>query len=556
MTDEAITNQSEFQDDQYFDIDIEQLYTDFIQTIDESRSFVNITDPNNLKLLNNFTIGTFSGQSGIGGVLKPEQSRQESRCHAFYRLIGFPVVSSSKEIYNAGHDIFFSDQRNISLQKKVDIANNPLPGFAKLSIDRETYVNNFTKIFSNNTSIDSSVLAISSIILRGFASSFLKNPDAIEDKFSSDNQSYVIGGETIVSSDLSVSFLDYKDASGNSIDASKFLNTRKHIIKPFIVDARIDLSTPAAQKIGIPFLPDNSYLKITETASVKRPLLEKIILDRFAIQSDIATAGDEVTKQIDFIKQFDGITDAYIVEQMSSGTVYNTQETQQFAKWLQVIQAMMIKLVQALNTINDAQSQYYWLPVLSISGPEGGSTVQPVIQSLPDNLITENDRAIIIAKLKSLLIDIDSQASSATAAPDVASYAFEKFTVTFDPSTTSGFGDEKANTLAGLNDIRNHVLSDANNALKTVEIIMGEFSGLGLCDIVAIISSLYIIPKESLLGFLDVDSYARARLNPKLHLSETSPTTVDKALNDLTLMVNSFYNIMDQIYLDISQKNK
>ena len=30
---------------------------------------------------------------------------------------------------------------------------------------------------------------------------------------------------------------------------------------------------------------------------------------------------------------------------------------------------------------------------------------------------------------------------------------------------------------------------------------MGEFSGLGLCDIIAVMGALYIMPKASLLGF-------------------------------------------------------
>ena len=58
-----------------------------------------------------------------------------------------------------------------------------------------------------------------------------------------------------------------------------------------------------------------------------------------------------------------------------------------------------------------------------------------------------------------------------------------------------------------LNNKRNQLLAKASNALQIVEMIMGEFSGLGLCDIVAVVGALYTMPLASLVGFLDTDSY-------------------------------------------------
>jgi hypothetical protein len=87
-----------------------------------------------------------------------------------------------------------------------------------------------------------------------------------------------------------------------------------------------------------------------------------------------------------------------------------------------------------------------------------------------------------------------------------------------------------------------------------IEIIMGEFSGLGLCDILAIVASLYIIPADKLLGFLDEDAFDR--MKSALNLPDASrDSNLTSCLNELTNTVKDFYNLMDKLYLDARQNN-
>jgi hypothetical protein len=60
--------------------------------------------------------------------------------------------------------------------------------------------------------------------------------------------------------------------------------------------------------------------------------------------------------------------------------------------------------------------------------------------------------------------------------------------------------------------------------------------------------ALYLMPKESLLGFLDPDAYNRARLIIK-DLPQSNAKTIVDALNDLTENVMNMYELMQKYYL-------
>ncbi len=93
------------------------------------------------------------------------------------------------------------------------------------------------------------------------------------------------------------------------------------------------------------------------------------------------------------------------------------------------------------------------------------------------------------------------------------------------------------------------ILNKAGDALRIVEIIMGEFSGLGLCDIIAVLGALYTMPAADLLGFLD--SYAVARMNSRYN--HTFPTvTYQTAMTSFASTVNQFYQLMEAIYNSVA----
>src|SRR5271157_1900743 len=104
-------------DNQTFAINPVDLFKDFVTggttqgnetnqnvAIDDLRSQINVsvTNQSTKNLLPSLNLGSASNNnttSGTSNVTTPGQTVQESRCHAFYRIIGFPVVSQNQTQY-------------------------------------------------------------------------------------------------------------------------------------------------------------------------------------------------------------------------------------------------------------------------------------------------------------------------------------------------------------------------------------------------------------------------------------------------------------------------
>ena len=204
------------QDNQNFKFDAVKSFTENIKNIDRLRSNINID--NNKDELHNNLKDFISGKIGTA-VLSPETTPQESRCHTFYRVVGFPIISKNNGIYNPGYDAV-TGEKKITPDKKATIAADPLDGFFALSEERERYVNKFLKLFSNNKFIDANVTALSGINIRDFIAPF-KDPNALESKFNIENQGYDITDDSIVGNN-DVKFNQYVNS-----DSKTFTNFSK-----------------------------------------------------------------------------------------------------------------------------------------------------------------------------------------------------------------------------------------------------------------------------------------------------------------------------------------
>lgn len=537
-------NQSNSTTDQPFQIDINKIYTDIIQEIDAIRSFVNISK--NQSILNKLDPKNPAANiAKLSTALTVETTPQESRCHAFFRLIGFPVVNKNKSsIYNPGFNI---DKTNLEIN--TSISTFPIPGFNDLSVKRETYINEFLKIFSNNTSVNASVLALSTVNIRNIADT-LKNAAAdpfdvdINDQLNSINTGGLIGNNQ-------VELTSYIDANGDTPELSF---QRFHIIAPFIVDPRINFSVqPSSNLVAVPFQYDKSQLLIGENTYVKRPLIEKVIRDRFTAQ-DASTLGTAFASAQNYINKVPTVTDSKIISQMVNN-VYQLSDDTQLAKYVNIISAMVKELITAQQNIKSLQNQYYWLPIPSTIGPEGGCNVRDIIvsKSLTKNFITDADQSLILQTLKVISQQINIEVANLSGVPDPGGFISPTIN-SLDNKTTEGFGNNTLNQLNDLNSARNSVMEDNGKYLRTIEIIMGEFSGLGLCDIIIIMAALYLMPPNSLLGFLDEDALTRAT-NLNVITIADMPNDFEKSMGDFVSTANVFYNLMGKIYEDASQNN-
>ncbi len=540
-----VINQSNYQDTQNFDIDINKIYNDFIIAIDNMRGYTNVSSISNQTAVNIFKSGDIS-LSKLKSQISIETTPQESRCHTFLRIIGFPVVSNSYKIYNPGLDILYDSNRIINSKYKLNIAANPISNFRNLSIQRENYNNDVLNIFSNQD-INSSVLGLSSAKIRQFNSPLIINSDPFDMNIK--NQFYKIDSKCLVGKNEK-NLTEFIDINGNRSTLS--LNQGKHIIKPFIVDPVIDYTINDSSKlVAIPFVFNKSQLMVKDNIFAARPIIEQIIRDRFSSANNIETSDQSV---IDYIKNIKIIHDEPIINKISNGNIYKFSEQEQFIKFLNIIRAMLRELYNAQLIIHMAQEKYYWLPLININGSEFGSDVQGVFLSshVTSDFITENDLSIIQSKIKSTINQINIQTSSIDGTSDIGGFIFDNFKNTFNTDTSSAFGDSVFKVLQSLTSKRFNILKNAGEALKTIEIIMGEFSGLGLCDIIAVLGALYIMPKNDLLGFLDEDSLKR--MNIILGLNEQG-SNIQNAMSSFIGTVKDFYNLMDKFYQDLSQNN-
>lgn len=546
-------NQATFTDTQNFDVDIDQLYKSWIVPLDNIRSYSSI-NAQNAAIIKSLEIS-----KAISGLIKPEKTLQESRCHAFYRWIGFPVRGNG-QIYNPGFDIIRDSSRSITDKTKTNIANNPLDGFNKLSVERETFSQNNLIIFSLPGTTNSGVLALSSggnSALRKFITPFDKDDTPFDTNVS--NQSYQVDFKVRVGK--SITTLDkFKNQNGDSFNASgsKTVTTKRtHIIKPFLVDPRIDFAvSPQSRLIAIPFVLTKDQTKVDEVNFVKRPLLENIITNRFTVDDPTVSAGTFTNKVLQIISDFPDIKDNALVQLAADpNNLLKRSEQIQLGDAINTVKSLMQKLVDAQNTIKMAQGQYYWLPSPSTSGPEGGCKVQGVFipTVIGKELVTSLDSKIFFAQLRDSVNKVTRAGNEASGQSQAtaADFGLPANQITFGPDTTDALGDNNAQNLDTLTANRFRVLTDASDALRTIEIIMGDFSGFGLCDIVAIIGSLNVIPKENLVSFLDDDAKTRMLNTLGLSSSDVQVPGFEEASKALAKSVKDFYNLMDKIYQDI-----
>lgn len=556
--DDKILKQSIYYEDQKHELDIDKLYEDWLVKIDEIRSVTNTIEIlSNVKQI---------GKDDITCIYKyatTDFKVQESRCHAFYRIIGLPVLSKNGDFYNPGFDNIPGYKKTIKHKKKQEIALQPIDGFNKLCQEREQYVFNINDIFSNvPVSINSSVLALSSGGTQKLRSFIAPMEDVGDGTKAVIPKQYDVNTVAKVG-EADISLDDFKDSSQNKPSSTGLLKKRRHIIAPFIVNGLIEQSVlPQSRVVAVPFVPSEKNLKINAVGMVDRPVLEKLIRERLQVLNK-DDSGTNVKKINDYVKSFELIKDEELIKSVTKDSVYAKTDAEKFTSGINMIRAMVKALIDAERVIKRAQKLYYWVPAPATNGPEEGSLVQKtfilgitradneeeglfqVSVDPNEQLNTDRDREILISFFKTSISDQNVEAAS--------NLKFPTPTGDFSATTTEGLGDNnKINNLV-LERNRKKTLTEANEALRTIEIIMGEFSGFGLCDIIAIVNSLNTMSQSDLIGLLDDDAFERM----KVELNQTPErSNVLKSLQELTKLVKYYYNLMDSIYKDAKQNSK
>lgn len=480
-----------FEDTESIDGDIDNLVQRFIAPIDKIRS---IAEAPPGKLQSN------QKQRGIAELKVDPVNFLESRLHAFYRLLGLPVVAGSK-FYNPGFDPnpkgnANKDSVNSSLDQKT------LDAMAM----REQHAKSFSQMFTGQ-GFDTTLYALMQTHIKPF------------NMLDSDTKTKVIDGRSNTLAELKQLLPDLSssidDASASFAKRTGYgLTSARHVIKPFGVNPSIDFTVmPGNNKVCVPFLPDLKSTRISANPDVFliRPGIEFILRARLkdnnpdplfltdiqkiitqekspnpSFAADINT--NVLRSTVEALADDNDIVSADVTDLFGSFTSTQAAVVKQLVKTLKVV----VKAVHdSVVGIDKTKEKITFLPISGTQGFEKGGSLK---DSQPT---TKLERDLVTLTIKKLNADRD--------------IAVDRSLGTF---ATSGFTNlEKTDTYSQQIDELTQTKKDLGarglKSVKTIEIVTGESSGLGLADVLAIYTALWAIKIEELVGLLDQDAFDR-----------------------------------------------
>lgn len=480
-----------FEDTESIDNDIDNLFQRFIAPIDKIRS---IAEAPPGKLQSN------QKQKGIAELKVDPVNFLESRLHAFYRLMGLPVVAGSK-FYNPGFDPSPKGNAN------KDSVNSSID---QKSLDamslREQHAKSFSQMFTGQ-GFDTVLYALMQTHIKPF------------NMLDSDVKTKVIDGRSNTLAELKLLLPDLSsaidDASASFAKRMGYgLTSARHIIKPFGVNPAIDFTVmPGNNKVCVPFLPDLKSTRISANPDVFliRPGIEFILRARLkdnnpdplfltdiqkiitqerspnpSFTADINT--NVLRSTVEALADDNDIISADVTDLFSSFTSTQAAVVKQLVKTLKVV---VKEVHDSVVDIDKTKKKITFLPISGTQGFEKGGSLK---DSQPT---TKLERDLVTLTIKKLNADRD--------------IAIDKSLGTF---ATSGFTnlektDIYSQQIDELTQTKKDLGSRGLKAIKTIEIVTGESSGLGLVDVLAIYTALWAIKIEELIGLLDQDSFDR-----------------------------------------------
>ena len=497
------------EDTENIDGNIDNLSKKFIQPIDKIRS---ISRPATSQPAS-------KSKTPGGGIIKDDfKGLQvnlrplESRAHAFYRMLGFPVVGANDDFYNPGFDPFGA-KSSLDHQKVNSSISSALQ---VLMNQRETSPEELRQVFLKQD-LAASIYALLlryplpfSVLAEG------TGPLEVDAQFFtvSDRNS-----EAIL-------FANFNEQLSDQILAiySRFVGAR-HILRPFTVDPRIENTvTPDINKICVPFLKDKKATKIDAETFIMRPGLELILRERLSNQPVDKNFLEDVKKLI--ANQTSSSVDLSTIDRQSlqndlealsddnkiSGetqdifTNFTSIQVTTVTTLVKTIKAVIKKLNEAMMVIDNAKVQINWIPVPSTDGPGTGPIGASLSRSGANNSISEIDSQITELRIKKL--NAERQIIARKNLGDFAS----PFGGNSSNEDSKLYNDQLQEKIQK----RDRIANEALKAMGIIETITGEIAGLGLIDILCIYTALWAIDMEVLINFLDEDSFQRMyNFNPE-----------------------------------------
>ncbi len=427
----------------------------------------------------------------------------ESRCHAFYRMLGLPVVSQDG-FYNAGHD---PNQGSTSAGRST--VNNSLKNknqeLLNLAAARESEALARRQIFARQDEV-----ATGYALLMKYPMRFL-TAETGKDPFYIDKQKQTIGNRTVQIE----SFKKLLEDDSTVTQSLKVAISPSHIIKPMMVIPSIEsaVSPGYKKRVCVPFLKDVASTKTTPDITLKRPIIEYIIRMRLKntesntlfldtanrILTNSSLSSDATSSDIKnaLLALGGGTVNDDILEGIQGFTTLQAATIVLFTK---AIQAAIKELSENIRSYNELITAHFLQPIPNVNGPEFGGSIRTVggIQEK-----SEIDIKIATMELTKLLAQMRSTQSDSQVGNESV----------YASAIAADLHKDFDTPIKKLKAERDRNGARAINNLKVIEVVTGEISGFGLIDILAFYTALWAIDMKDLLGLLDNNSLSRLKEN-------------------------------------------
>ena len=480
-------SESVLDDFQSMDLDINSLIEKFIKPIDRYRSRTAPTITGPLKQPSKVSLN----------VLK------ESRAHAFYRILGLPTITPNGVIVSPG----FNPKRTAAeLQQNEDIAIL-IPSSVKDIINkRENQVRTNYEYFSR-ANIDACVFSIAIATPYGQRQFMIMNESKKGLEVGDAQQRAIPNRHQLITS-------RYKKKDGSEI-----VNTFSapiHILRPFITDPVIcanlgPKSGSSSVMIAAPFL-DKDDTEYEHNNYVKRPGLEFILRLRLKqhklrsetvssaysfldLEPDTAEVSSERQREIAAALANVGVDEADVKQTLKGAGLVELYTLNNLVKTYKGLIDLYVKNIEKVEEI---YKQIIWVPLSNEGGPEKGSVVSTTFV-LPKKFLDSWDieKRIRKLKIKSSIASTQLDISDDLNYSDFAISEFQNLADVFSRKLSEEESD------------RENLEAEGSNALRIIELISGEVSGLGLIDIFAIYMALWSLPISVLLDLIDDEGINR-----------------------------------------------
>lgn len=487
------------------DYDLASLVERFIKPIDRLRSF---NAP--LTLLGRASRRTATDSAGITKAIAEDLrtssfnpvEAQESRAHAFYRMIGLPVMASDFSFYNPGFNPTRTEKARTA---NYSVSNKVSQDITLIQSNREFSARSRRDLFKKQP-IDSAILAVVFDIPKKF-------------QVIDTNKTFSMQDPQAVSIPKRKTFLNatYTDHEGNELDQTFFVHN-SHILRPFLTDPTIvETIMPRSKMVCEPFLKDKNSTKIEDNTFLTRPGIEFVLRKRLTqtpidpndIANEIILSLDSEAEISDLtISEKKQLISALLDENKIGGQqvseLFNTNfEIIQINKLIKTIKSLIFQLVKNLYNLDEVRRSIDWTPLPSENGFEDPAGL--ILSGLLRSKIHSSELERRIGSLTVKAGNAKRQAVLKFPDSDFAISMYER---------TEQLWDNELNELI---EQKNHFIRSGAESLAAIEYITGEVSGLGLVDILAVYTALWAIDLDVLLSLLDTSAFDRLyEFNPEL----------------------------------------